>query len=178
MRTWDDFVQVLVKGNVAKVTAALAKKIGGKVTKDAHDKSFKLGKNAYVVAQPKGMALCNVLQLAPKPKGFDDLDNLSTFCGELAKASGLSVLWAGYGDTSPEADMMRFEPDGSTSQLSEINAALEKELTSGERLDQFAKDEKMVIAAFSLRGAPLKKIEITFPGSPKEIFDGVAFVSD
>ncbi len=177
VRTWDDFVEMLIKGDVATVTAAIAKQIGGKVISDACGKSFMPGKNAYVVAQPKGMAWCNVpLQLSPVLKGFADIDELFKFCApHWPNASGLSAMWAAYGDTSAEADMMRFDASGKSSGLPKAD---DDESTTGERLDQFAKKEKMVIAAFNLIGAAKKKVEIYFPGHPAEIFEAVAYVSN
>jgi ankyrin repeat protein len=175
VHSWDDFVEVLVKGDVVIVAAAIARQIGGKATINAYGKSFKPGKTAYVVAHPKGMAWCNVLQIAPPLHGFDDIDKLSRFCKELSKSSGFPSMWAAYGDTSAEADMLLFTPTGKSSGLPDN---VNEDLTTGERLDQFAKTEKMAVAAFNLPVDPKKNIEITFAGHPAEIFLDVAFVSD
>jgi len=205
VHSWEDFREVLVKGDVATVAAALAKMIGGKVTLEAYGKSFKLGKKAYAVARPKGMRWCNVLQLAPARNRFDDPQKHEPFCKELAKASGSPVFWAGYSDASDAAAMARFEPNESIwrdygwdrdtldeciagqgdqapawmkQKLAEIDAGEGEEVPSTERLEKLAAAEKMVVAAFGLDGAPKKKVEITFAGYPEEMFDGVAFVTD
>ncbi len=173
VHTWEDFEEVLIKTDAATTAAAIAKLIGGSVTPDAYGKSFKPGKRAYVVARAKEMAWCNVLQLAPAKKRFDDPRKDDAFHADLAKAAGAPVIAVNYSDTAGEAEAVRFEPDGTMSRPlgpSDLEG-------SSQRLDDLARSEKMVIAAFDLRAAGRNPVEISFALAPADVFEEVAFVT-
>lgn len=173
VHTWEDFEEVLIKTDVATAAAAIAKLIGGSATLDAYGKSFKPGKRAYVIARPRDMAWCNVLQLAPARKRFEDPRRNDAFHADLAKAVGSPVIAVNYSDTAGEAEALRFDPDGTTSRPlgpSDLEG-------SSQRLDDLAKSEKMVIAAFDLRATARKPVEISFALAPAAVFDDVALVS-
>jgi ankyrin repeat protein len=112
---WNDFDEILVRGDVAPVARGLAKLIDATVTPNAYGESFKPGKRAYVVLRPRGLRWCNLIQVAPKPRRFPDMKKVENFCRDLAKASKSSVLSVNYSDTSDAASIRRFEPDGRVS---------------------------------------------------------------
>jgi hypothetical protein len=173
VHTWEDFEEVLIKTDVATAANAIAKLIGGTVTLDAYDQSFKPGKRAFVVARPNHMAWCNVLQITPVKKRFADSSKDHPFYADLAKAANAPVIWINYSDTAGEAEAVRFEPDGTTSRP----LGKGDEEGSSERLDSLAQAETMVVAAFSVDVSARKPVEISFALAPAAAFDGVAYVS-
>jgi hypothetical protein len=199
---WENFSEVIVQGTVRQVADALAKLIGGNTQEDVYGKELVPGKRAYAVLRPKGMAWCNVLQVAP-PAGFFDTD--VDFLRGLARASGLPIILAQYSDASGAASVERFEPDG-TSQIDEgwdqdtleevvgelgdqapawMKARLAEMEKSGieppdssQRLSVLATAERFVVAWGGLQAEPGRAVEISFTNLPAEAFDGVAWVSD
>jgi ankyrin repeat protein len=201
---WNDFEEVLVKGDVGPVARALAKLIGGTVDAGAYGKSFSPGKRAYVVARPKGLRWCNVLQVAPPRMRHSDREKGARFCRDLAAACGTSVLWIGYSDTADAASIERHEPDGTKwedagwdrdtleevvqntgddapawmkQKLAEMGEKRDDELSSSQRLEKLAADEGFAAAALWVQHDPGREVEVSFPGLPAEAFDGVAWVS-
>jgi hypothetical protein len=176
--------------------------IKGKAQLNVYDKSLLPGKQAYVVARPKGMNWCNVFQIAPPRLRYENSKKVEAFARELAKASGASVLSIEYSDTSDAASVVRAEPDGKSSRdagwdhetLEEMVEALgdeapawakkqlaktgEDEPSSTERLEMLTEQEKFVVAAFGLDCEPGRKVDVEFVGYGAEAFDGVAFVSN
>jgi len=199
---WNDFSELLVKCSVEQAAEALAKMINGKVLLNVYGQSFLPGKKACVVARPRGMDWCNILQVAPPPLRFDDLKNTEAFAAELAEAAAASVLSIEYSDTADAASVLRIEPNGTKSHdkgwdhdmLEEMLKAMgdeapawarkqlaktgEDEPRSTERLEMLAEQEKFVVAAFDLDCEPCRNVDVEFVGYGKEAFDGVAFVSD
>jgi hypothetical protein len=193
---------VLVKTTVQQAAAALSKMINGQATFDLFEKTVIPGKNAFVVVRAKGMAWCNIFQVAPANQWLNDSDNMEPFATKLAKASGTFVLAIQYSDTSDAASIFRAGPDGkSTSDASWDNVMVEEmvgtmgdkapawakqrladadedDLTSTERLKQLAEREKFVVAAFGFFGGLGQKLELELPGYDPAQFDGIAFVTD
>ena len=200
VHSWNDFCEVLAKGDVGTVANALAAMLDGRAEMNACGRSFQPGDRAYVVVRPRGMAWCNVLRVAPPPMLFEDV---AAHCTELARRSGAPVLSVQYSDTSDAASIDRFEPDGRSSrddgwdpgtlrevvdgmgsktprELREKLKAAEAagdETTSSERLERLAVEERFVLAAFWLQHSPGRPLELSFIDYPAEAFDGVAFVS-
>jgi ankyrin repeat protein len=199
---WENFSEVIVKGPVDKAAAAVAQLIGGKMQPGAYGKDFAPGKNSRVVIRPKGMAWCNVVQVTPARRWFDE--NREPL-RELARASGLPVMLIEYSDTAGAAEVERFEPDGTSQKdegwdrdtleevvenlgaeaplwmkerLAAMNESDEEEKDSSERLADLAKAELFAIAWGGLQAEPGRKVEIAFTNLPAEAFDGVAWVSD
>ena len=116
VESWNDFSELLVKSTVAKAAEALARIINGKVQLDVYGQSLLPGKQAYVVARPKGMNWCNVFQIVPPRLRYEDSSKAEALARELAKVSGAPVLSIEYSDTSDAASVFRAEPDGKSSQ--------------------------------------------------------------
>jgi ankyrin repeat protein len=200
---WNDFDEVLVKGDVGPIARALAKLIGGKVTAQAYGKFLTPGERAYIVFRPKGLSWCNILQVAPPVLRHPDPNDVETFSRDLAKASSTSVLSIGYSDTSDAASISRYEPDGAAwkdqgwdresleeviesapdeapdwmrKMLDGMGEQSGEELTSTERLQKLAADEAFAITILGVDYEPGRPVEVTFPGLPAEAFDGVAWV--
>jgi len=201
VHSWEDFSEIVAEGDVQVVARALAKMIKGKVEDGSYGKEMKVGKMAFIVARPKGMKWCNVIQIAPERKRFGEEKKMEKFCAELAESSGGAVMLLQYSDTSDAAAVGRFEADGSNSQdqgwdedtLKEAMDAmgdeapawmkkklreLKDKLPSAQRLEKMAEEEKFAIGVLYLSGDVSKKVELQFVGYPEEAFDGVAFVSD
>ena len=200
--SWNDFSELLVKTGANAAAQALVKMLGGRAELDAYGKEFALGKKAYVVAQPKGMAWSNILQVAPPPLRFEDEKKTEAFAAELAKAAGAPVLSIEYSDTSDAASIIRLSPDGKRSEeqgcdremLQEMVEAMgeaapewarkqlkktpDDEPSSTERLVALAEEEKFVVASFGLHAEPGRKLEIEFHSCVPEMFEAVAFVTD
>lgn len=203
---WNDFDEILVKGEVAAVARGLAKLIGGgKVTTGAYGQSLKPGKRAYVVLRPKGLRWCNLIQVAPEPRRFPNMKKVEQFCRDLAKAAKSSVLSVNYSDTADAASIRRFEPDGRVTlsddgwdkdileelidatgyeapawakkQLKAMGEDSDDEPDSSERLQRLAAAEQFAIAILTVDYSPGRPVELTCPGLPAEAFDAVAWVS-
>ena len=112
VKSWNDFSELLIKSTVEHAAEALAKMIKGTVQLNVYGQSVKPGKMAYVVVRPKGMDWCNVFQITPLRNRYEDSKKKRAFAGDLAKASGASVLSIEYSDTSDAASVFRVEPDG------------------------------------------------------------------
>ena len=110
--SWNDFSEVLVKATVEKTAESLVKMINGKAQLDVYGQSFSPGKRAFVVVRPKGMAWCNVFQVAPPPERFPDSKKTEVFVTELAKACGAAALIIEYSDTSNAASLVRVAATG------------------------------------------------------------------
>ena len=202
---WDDFEEVLVKGDVGPVARGLAKAIGGTAEPQAYGKSFMPQGRAYVVARPKGMNWCNVLQIAPRPQRRPDHRAAAEFYKKLADACSSPVLWAGYSDTSDAAAVERYEPGGGVwedqgwdretleeiidnlgagapawmkQRLAGMGEKTDDELSSTQRLEKLARDERFAVGALHLQHHPGRPVEVSFLGLPPEAFDGVAWVGD
>ena len=101
--SWNDFSEVLVKATVEKAADGLAKMINGQAQLNVYGQSFSPGKRAYVIVRPKGLEWCNVFQVAPPPRRFEDPKKTEAFVTELAKACGAPALMIEYSDTSDAA---------------------------------------------------------------------------
>jgi len=200
---WDDFEELLVKGDVGPVARGLAKAIGGSVEPQAYGKTFVPQGRAYVVARPAGMRWCNVLQVAPPRSRRPDQRVTEEFHKSLADACGSPVLSVGYSDTSDAASLARYEPGGAVSEdqgwdrdtleevvdnmgdeapawmkqrLAEMGEKTDDELSSSQRLEKLARDERFAVGALYVQNHPGRPVEVTFVGLPQEAFDGVAWV--
>jgi ankyrin repeat protein len=176
--SWNDFSELLVKTGGDAAAQALAKMLGGRAELNAYGKKFTVGKKTYVVAQPKGMAWSNILQVAPPRLRFDDQKKAEAFSAELAKAAGVPVLSIEYSDTSDAASIIRLSPDGKRLEehgcdramlqemvdtmgkeapdwaRKQLKKTLEDEPSSTERLVSLAEEEKFVVASFGLGAEP------------------------
>src|ERR1041385_436173 len=197
---WENFSEIVVKGEVSTIAAAVAKLIGGKIIADVYGQDLLPGKKPYVVLRPKGMRWCNLLQVMPRPTYEVD----TKFLKQLAQAAQTPVILAQYSDAAGAADVERFEPDGTSQKdegwdqsdleelvgelgdeapewmkerLKAMEEAPEEPLDSDQRLDQLAAAEKFAIAWGGLDAEPGRKVEISFTNLPVEAFDGVAWVS-
>jgi len=203
---WEDFRELLAKGDVATVAAGLASIINGSVHLNAAGKKFKAGEVSYVVARPKGLSWSNIIQIRPVPRRSDKLGKLSEFCKSLAAAAAVSTLMIQYSDTSVAAEVHGFEPSGKTwkddgwdqpmleeligflgpeapawakKRLATIEAAEEgskQRMSSSDRLIALATEENFAVGAVSLADYNEDPVEIAFAGHPPEAFDDVAFV--
>jgi hypothetical protein len=160
---------------------------------------------AYVVARPKGMRWCNLMQVAPPRAWRPDRDAQAKFCRDLAAACGTPVMVVGYSDTSDAAAVERYEPDGSLwedkgwdrdlleevvenagedevpnlkKMLKEMGEKKDDELTSTERLVKMAEEDAFVVAPLWIQYDPGRPVEVSFPDLPAEAFDAVAWVAD
>src|SRR5579859_6681261 len=108
--SWDDFAEVIVKGDAPSVAAALAKMIGGRVERDVYGKTVTPGKQAFLVVRAVGMEWCNVFQLAPLLDWLSDMSPGQKFASEISTAAGAPARYIGYSDTSDTAMTIRYEP--------------------------------------------------------------------
>ena len=199
---WENFSEIIVKGDVLSVANAVSKIIGGTVQSNVYGKSLLPGKTTYLVLRPKGMAWCNLFQLTPRPNYSASPD--TKFLLDLSRTSGYPVILAQYSDAAGAADIERFEPDGSSQKdegwdrdtlaevvselgdkapewmkkrLAEMEEAPEEEVDSSNRLSKLAEEEIFVIAWGGLDAGPGRKVEISFTNLPAEAFDGASWVS-
>jgi ankyrin repeat protein len=202
---WNDFEEILVKGDTGPVARGLARIIGGTVEPQAYGKTFKVATRAYVVARPKGMRWCNLIQVAPPRAWRPDRDAQAKFCRDLAAACGAPVMIVGYSDTSDAVGIERYNLDGSLweykgwdrdlleevvenagedevpglrKMLTEMGEQKDDELTSTQRLVKMAEHEGFAVAALWVHYDPGRPVEVTFPDLPAEAFDAVAWVAD
>jgi ankyrin repeat protein len=198
---WENFDEILVKGDVAAVANGLAKMIEGTAEMNGYGKRFTRGQRAFVVIRPKGMSWTNVFRVAPAPRRFEDFKATEKLCKAMASTCGAPVLSIGYSDTAGAAQIVRFEPDGTSTRddgwdrdtLQEMIDAMgdeapawarerlktmgEKTPDSSERLKLLAVQERFAVAAFNFQCDPGRPIEIDVAGYPAEAFDGAAFVT-
>lgn len=200
VHTWEDFSEILVKGDVAAVAEGLAQMIGGKAQLGVYGKQLKPGKRAYVVVRPKGMAWCNVWQLVPARKRMENQTAIEKRCKEIAAACNAPVIQVDYSDTSDAARVVRANTEGvihvdegwDRDSLEEMVTNLgadapawakkrlsqtsDDEPSSTQRLELLAAREKFVAAAFGFycEGG---MVEVDVSGYPAEAFDDAAFIT-
>jgi hypothetical protein len=202
VESWNDFSELLVRADVSRTAAAIARMIGGTVHEDVYGQSFTPGRAAYVVVRPKGMNWSNVFRIAPPRRRHEPSDATAKVAQRLAEAASASVLSIEYSDTSGTANVDRFEPDGThvnledawdrdllqevvdelgdeaTDEMKQRLASMdEDEEDSSTGLKRLAETEKFNVAALGFAVEPDRAIDIEFAGYPAEAFDGVAWVS-
>jgi hypothetical protein len=62
--------------------------------------------------------------------------------------------------------------------LAEMGEETDEELSSSQRLEKLARDERFAVGALYLQYHPGRPVEVSFVGLPAEAFDGVAWVGD
>lgn len=200
VHSWEDFSELLVKGDVKAVADGLAGMIKGKVQLGVYGQQLKPGKRAYVVVRPKGMAWCNVWQVKPAPRRFENQAAIEKRCKEIAAACQSPVIEVDYSDTSDAAQVVRAEPGGQIAvdegwdrdSLEEVATHLgddapawmtkrlketgDDELSSTQRVELLAARERFVAAAFGFY-AQGGVVDVDVDGYPAEAFDDAAFVT-
>jgi ankyrin repeat protein len=201
VHSWNDFSEMLVRGDVKAVADGLAGLIKGTVELGVYGKQMKPGKRAYVVVRPKGMAWCNVWQVKPAPKRFENQTAIEKRCKEIAAACKAPVIEVDYSDTSDAAQVVRVDAgrgrvevdDGwDRDALEEVATHLgddapawmakrlkemgDDELSSTERVELLAAQERFVAAAFGFY-AQGGLVDVDVDGYPAEAFDEAAFVT-
>ncbi len=200
VHSWEDFSEILVKGEVKAVAEGLARMIGGRVRLGVYGLQLKPGKRAYVVVRPSGMGWCNVWPAWPARKRFEDRGVIETRCREIAAACSSDVIIIDYNDTADAALVVRSDATGrietddgwDRESLEEMVTHLgadapawaqqrlkesgDDDLTSAQRLELLAAKERFVAAAFGFycEGGT---VEVDVGGYPVEAFDDAAFVT-
>lgn len=170
VHSWDDFVEVLAKGDVPTIAALLAKMINGKVHTDVYEKTLAPGDRAYLVVRPVGMAWCNIFRLAPLVDWLDDMNAGQELAAELSKTSQAPVLYIAYSDTSDAAMSVRYEPGAKPKKKNGKES-------DNDWLVNLAKKERFMAAAFRPEVHAGKPVDIMFSGFTADAFDGITCVS-
>jgi hypothetical protein len=147
------------------------------------------------------MAWCNVWQVKPAPKRFENQTAIEKRCKEIAAACTAPVIEVDYSDTSDAAQVVRVDAgrgrvevdDGwDRDALEEVATHLgddapawmakrlkemgDDELSSTERVELLAAQERFVAAAFGFY-AQGGLVDVDVDGYPAEAFDEAAFVT-
>ncbi len=170
IHSWDDFAEVLAKGDVPTIAAVLAKMINGKIQTDVYEKTLVPGNRAYLIVRPVGMAWCNIFQLAPLVDWLDEMNAQQKFAIELSKTSQVPVLYIAYSDTSDAAMSVRYEPGAKPKKKNGKES-------DNDWLVNLAKTEQFMAAAFRPELHAGKHVEIMFSGFSTDAFDGIAYVT-
>ena len=150
------------------------------------------------------MQWTNFFQIAPDVSFFSDPARAESVCGQLAKDIEASVLLIFYGDAAGAAETKRFEPDGAVThddswdedslqetveflgkdapawmkqRLKAIQKSDKPALSSTQRLELLAAQEKFVVASFFPNAEAGKPFRLEFSGIPKEAFQAAAWIS-
>jgi ankyrin repeat protein len=199
---WENFSELLINLPVEAAADALARFLGGKAELHMYGKVAQLPKTAaYVLTQPKGMHWTNIFQLVPAPKWPPSTSATDKFAKGLARIASAPLLSIDYSDASGAAQIIRFNPDGTTTQDDgwdhdtlqetvdalgdEAPADLRKKLSktpkdspdSSTRLKNLAQQEKFAVAAFSFSPDAANKVDLSIAGLPAEAFENVALVT-
>jgi ankyrin repeat protein len=169
VHSWDDFAEVLAKGDVPTVAAVVAKMIDGKVQTDVYEKAVVPGQHAYLVGRPIGMVWCNIFQLAPLVDWLDDRTG-QKFAAALSENCRAPVLYIGYTDTSDAAISVRYEPGAKPKKKNGKES-------ENDWLVDLAKKERFVVAAFRPVVHAGKPVDIMFSGFSADAFDEIAYIS-
>jgi hypothetical protein len=169
VHSWDDFAEVLVKGEVPSVAAALAKMIGGRVERDVYGKTMTPGKQTFLVVRAVGMEWCNVFQLAPLVDWLYEAKAGQKFAADLSNAAEAPARYIGCTDTSDAAMTVRYEPGAKPKRKNGRES-------ENDWLIELARKEKFMAAAFSPEIHAGQPIDILFSGYTAEAFDGTAIV--
>jgi hypothetical protein len=170
IHSWEDFAEVIVKGDVPSVAAALARMIGGRVERDVYGKSATPGKQAFLVVRAVGMEWCNVFQLAPPLNWLSDMSPGQKFAAEISSAAEAPARYIGYSDTSDAAMTIRYEPGAKPKRKNGKES-------DNDWLIELARKEKFMAAAFYPEIHEGQPIDILFSGYPAEAFEGATMVS-
>ena len=111
---WDDWDQIVARGDVPTVAEALARLIGGRVVDVNWSDMITPGERSFVVVRARGLNWTNLLPVTPNALGHDrfDLDTLKQLAEQLSNESGAETIWACFGDTAGAAGWTRFQPSG------------------------------------------------------------------
>jgi ankyrin repeat protein len=170
IHSWDDFAEVLVKGDVPSVAAALAKMIGGRLERDVYGKTVTPGKQAFLVVRAVGMDWCNVFQLAPRVDWLNDTKAGQKFASEISNAAVAPARYIGYTDTSDAAMTIRYEPGTKPKRKNGKES-------DNDWLTDLAREEKFMAAAFGPEIHDGQPIDILFSDYPAEAFDGTMIIT-
>ena len=170
IHSWEDFAEVIVKGDVPSVAAALARMIGGGVEHDVYDKTVTPGKQTFLVVRAVGMAWCNVFQLAPLVYWLTDMKSGQKFASEISSVAEAPARYIGYSDTSDAAMTVRYEPGAKPKRKNGKES-------DNDWLVELAQKEKFIAAAFRPEIHDGKPIDILFSSYGAEAFDATAIVT-
>jgi ankyrin repeat protein len=166
VHSWDDFAEVLVKGDVPTIAAVVAKMINGAIQTDVYEKSITPGKRALLIVRPLGMSWCNVFQLAPA----EDMAAGQQLASDLCAAAEVPALFIAYSDTSDAAMSVRYDPGKKPKKKNGKES-------DNDWLVDLAKKEHFMIAAFGPEVHAGEPVEIIFSGFSADAFDGIACVT-
>ena len=170
IHSWDDFAEVLAKGDVPTIAAVVARLINGRIETGVYEKTIVPGQHAFLIVRPVGMAWCNIFQLAPLADWLDNMGPGQKFAVELYKAAQVPVLSIGYSDTSDSAILVRYEPCAKPKKKNGKES-------ENDWLVTLAKKEQFMAAAFRPEIHADKPVDVMFSGFSADAFDGIAYVT-
>jgi ankyrin repeat protein len=169
-RLSETFSEILINAPLKEAADALAKFFSAKVISSRYGAAIRPGPRAWLLAQPKKTAWCNLFQVVPNTVWHADRKSAEKLAGDIAKAVGVATRFIGYSDTSDAAAAVLFSPDGTSKRKNGKES-------ENDWLERLAAKEKFVAGMFGPLAEDGRLEELAIAGQAADAFAGIALLS-